>query len=129
MTARVDERRRALARDPDGRIERALRRAADDAAAQREAFRRRWIATGAPTSTPDEPELMIKVGVLFERIGEIVRDLEEGVSGMTETSLVDGLAALDTLDERLGDIERWLRAVAVQQGVALPAVGEGVVRG
>lgn len=143
MSGRVDERRRARgAIDPvrekraldlleaggliDSRVDQALRRAAEDAAAQRAAFRARWIDTGAPTSVPDEPELMIKVGVLFERIGEVVRDLEEGVSGLTEVSLVDALSAIDTLDERQGDIERWLRAVAAQQGVTVPAAGEGV---
>ena len=156
MTKAVDDRRRLLAEGPgrqsdgwsvgplrpgsftitgidfarggDDRVGLALRRAAsgEDAAVRRAAFRARWIETGAPTSSPDEPELMIKVGVLFERIGEVVGDLEDGVGPeRAAVALVDALGAIDTLDERLGDIERWLRAVARRQGVVVPAPGKG----
>ncbi|MFZ4605174.1 MAG: hypothetical protein ACOYM5_02850 [Caulobacter sp.] len=128
MTKAVDDRRRAMAVDPDSRVERALRRASsgDDAAMKRAAFRRRWNALAA-TSTPDEPELMIKVGVLFERIGEVVSDLEDGAGGEPlGAAMIGALEAIDALDERLGDIERWLRAVAGRQGVVVPAPGKGV---
>lgn len=130
MTGRVDERRRAMAtvapRDPNSRVEHALRRAAEDAALKRAAFRARWCALAA-TSAPDEPELMIKIGVLFERIGEIVGDLEAADGGTPPAdAMIGALEALDALDERLGDIERWVRDVAVRHGVTLPPLGAAV---
>lgn len=145
MTGQVDERRRSRQVDgrPEGdpggvdalaglgaRVERAEQRAADDAALKRARFRARWIETGAPTSSPDEAELTVKIGVLFERIGEIVGDLEDGVAPeRAGVTLAEALGALDVLDERLGDIERWVRDVAARQGVTLPAPGEAVAGG
>ena len=118
MTAAVDERRRARLKliPPEG----------GDAAALREAFRARWLATAPPgegeaVSPTDEAGMTLLLGVLFERIGEAVQDVEDGRSDLLGHALGGALDAVDRLDEALADIESWIMRLKDQQGVTLPA--------